>query len=129
MCEHGRVKARCKPCHGSEICEHGRWKQNCKPCDGSAMCEHGRQKSKCTECPIKGIVPKSICKGCLSKILSHNRQKKGLCAECDKTLPERTEISFGKLIIDQVGFEPNSKDKETCQKPTKRSSLLTFFSR
>jgi hypothetical protein len=38
-------------------------------------------------------------------------QEKGLSAECDKTLPERTETTFGKLIIDEVRFEPNSKDK------------------
>jgi len=111
ICEHKRIKATCKDCDGSSICEHKRQKSTCKPCNGSAICKHGRIKSECTECPIKGIVPKTICKGCLSKLLSNKRREKGICAECDKTLPERTEITFGKLIIDQVGFEPNSKDK------------------
>ena len=30
---------------------------------------------------------------------------------CDSTAPLRTEETFGRLIIDAVGFEPNSKDR------------------
>ena len=85
--------------------------------DGGIRCKHGRIKLQCTDCPINEIVPKSICKGCLSKLLSHKRRETGICAECDKTLPERTEITFGQLIIDQVGFEPTSKDKIVASGP------------
>ena len=51
------------------------------------------------------------CPNCVEWIDSRCGQSKydGYCATCFKH--ESTEKSFGKLIIDQVGFEPNSKDK------------------
>ena len=49
-CEHGKHKARCKECGGSEICEHGRERCKCKKCGGSGICEHGRHRFACKEC-------------------------------------------------------------------------------
>jgi hypothetical protein len=132
ICIHGRNKSICKECGGSKICIHGKQKTICKECGGSQICIHGRCKSTCTECPIQGNISRRICKGCLSKTLSSKRIEKGLCASCDKSLPERTEITFGKLIIDYVGFEPNLKDKviatgSNCEGLDKRRPDLLWF--
>ena len=48
LCEHGRLKSKCKDC-GTGYCEHGRQKSQCKDC-GTGYCEHGRQKSLCKDC-------------------------------------------------------------------------------
>lgn len=110
ICQHDKLKRYCKTCGGSAYCQHGKQKQVCKECDGNGLCSHGRQKLTCTECPIKGKIPSTICKGCMSKQLNAKRIALGLCATCEKQRPERTEVTFGKMIIDEVGFEPNSKD-------------------
>ena len=111
FCEHGKHRPTCKTCGGTAYCPHGKQRQVCNECKGKQLCCHGRQKQTCTECPIKGKIPSLICKGCMSKMLSGKRIALGLCATCEKQRPERTEVTFGKMIIDEVGFEPNSKDK------------------
>ena len=110
LCEHNKRKPRCKDCGGSVLCEHRKRREYCKDCGGGAYCEHGRQKGTCPECPIRDKVPTRICKGCMSKLVSGKRIALGLCSTCEKQRPERTEVTFGKMIIDEVGFEPNSKD-------------------
>ena len=59
---------------------------------------------------MKYKITRVICKGCMSKLLSKKRIPNGFCETCEKQRPERTEVTFGKMIIDEVGFEPNSKD-------------------
>jgi len=49
-CEHGKRKARCAICGGSEICIHGRLRNQCRDCDGASFCEHDRQRSRCKDC-------------------------------------------------------------------------------
>ena len=49
-CPHGRQRARCKECGGSQICEHGRVRTVCKECVGSVICEHRRRRDRCNEC-------------------------------------------------------------------------------
>ena len=110
ICEHGKEKSKRRECGGSSICEHGKQKSTRRECGGSSICEHGKRKSQCRECPMKDKIPRVICKGCMSKLLSNKRIQIGLCATCEKQRPERTEVTFGKMIIDEVGFEPNSKD-------------------
>jgi hypothetical protein len=39
-----------KKCGGSQICEHKRIKSRCKDCGGSSICEHGKRKTGCKEC-------------------------------------------------------------------------------
>jgi len=36
LCEHQRVRSRCKQCGGSGICEHQRQRSQCKDCGGNA---------------------------------------------------------------------------------------------
>ena len=36
-CPHGRKRAKCKECGGSQICEHGRVRSECKECHGSSV--------------------------------------------------------------------------------------------
>jgi len=110
ICEHGRQRTQCKECGGSGICEHGRRRSRCKDCGGSEVCEHGRQRRSCTECPHKTI-PSSICKVCLTTLLSPKRIKKGICAGCDSEVPERTEKTFGNAIIEAFGYPPNARDE------------------
>ena len=45
LCEHHRVRSRCKDCGGSSICEHRRQRSKCKDCGGSGICEHQRRRS------------------------------------------------------------------------------------
>jgi hypothetical protein len=35
---------------GRVICEHGRVRSKCKECGGGSICEHGRVRSRCKEC-------------------------------------------------------------------------------
>jgi hypothetical protein len=35
VCEHGRRRAQCKECGGSQICVHGRQKHSCNACKPS----------------------------------------------------------------------------------------------
>ena len=49
-CPHGKRRAVCKECGGSQICEHDRERRYCKECGGSGICEHGRQRPQCKEC-------------------------------------------------------------------------------
>ena len=67
-------------------------------------------RSACTECPHT-TVPRAICKYCGKKRLSNRRVSIEYCAECEPNTPERTEITFGNMIIEAFGYEPNAKDK------------------
>lgn len=49
-CEHGRRKAMCKECGGTQVCKHGVNKFHCIPCEGKHICVHKRQRFKCAEC-------------------------------------------------------------------------------
>ena len=50
LCEHGKRRARCRECGGSEYCEHGKRRAQCRECDGSQICTHGKQRAFCREC-------------------------------------------------------------------------------
>ena len=47
----------------------------------------------------------------MSTLLSPRRVSLGICAGCEPNTPERTEITFGNMIIEAFGHEPNAKDK------------------
>ena len=117
ICQHKKKRSQCRECFdlgigGSNFCKHGTRKSNCKECPGSSqVCEHGNLRSFCLECPLGDKVKYAICKVCVSKKLAVSRRALGLCAECETTTPPRTEVTFGNMIIEQVGFEPNCKDK------------------
>ena len=55
ICEHGRLRSKCKDCGGSSMCEHGRERNQCKDCGGSGICEHMRRRYFCKECGGGGI--------------------------------------------------------------------------
>ena len=51
ICEHERVRSKCKECGcSSGYCEHGRERRRCKDCGGGGICEHGQRRTRCTEC-------------------------------------------------------------------------------
>ena len=54
ICEHGRLRHKCKECGGKGICEHGRERYYCKECGGKGICEHGRRRNTCKECRAGG---------------------------------------------------------------------------
>lgn len=86
ICSHDRVKSCCKECKGSRVCAHNRAKEFCKDCKGSQICPHERRKAYCKECKGSQICThnktKALCKTCNgSQICSHNRFKTQ-CKEC-----------------------------------------------
>jgi hypothetical protein len=85
-CQHGKQKARCKECGGSQICEHNKDKARCKECGGSSFCIHEKDKRSCKECGGNSFCihdkNKSYCKECGgSQICEHNKNK-SYCKEC-----------------------------------------------
>jgi len=67
--------------------------------------------STCYECPIGLKVKRKICVGCAQKTLGRKRIQSGICATCETERPPRTEVTFGNMIIAEVGHEPNIIDK------------------
>lgn len=103
-----------KPKRVEARCIHGRIIRFCFPCGGKCMCEHGRKRSQCVECPIRENPSVDICKVCHSTSLRGRRRQIGNCKGCDKLVEQqrlRIEITFGNMIINAVGYEPNVKDK------------------
>ena len=86
ICEHGKIKYRCKDCGGSSICKHNRQKSGCKDCGGSSICEHNRQKSGCKDCGGSSICEhnrqKSSCKKCGSSSICESNKEKSICKDC-----------------------------------------------
>jgi hypothetical protein len=49
-CEHGKQKAYCILCGGSQVCEHSKHLAYCLRCKGSQTCEHGSNRRQCRIC-------------------------------------------------------------------------------
>ena len=117
ICEHHRKRAQCRECldlgtGGVNFCVHGTRKSNCKICERSSqVCEHGNFRSFCLECPMGDKIKYAICKICVDKVLGGRFRKAGICFQCETDTPPRTEVTFGNMIIEKLGFEPNCKDK------------------
>ena len=103
-CEHGKRKAFCKDCGGSQICKHDKRKAECKDCGGKALCQHMRNKYKCKECGGGSICAhnkvkyncqegngnafcehsklRSICKECCGGAICEHGKVRARCKEC-----------------------------------------------
>jgi hypothetical protein len=85
-CEHGKRKARCVDCGGSEICVHKRIRYGCKECKGAGICPHNRTKSECHECGGSRFCShgkrKSYCKECGGLGLCEHGLKQYSCKRC-----------------------------------------------
>jgi len=92
-------------------CVHGRIIRFCYPCGGKCMCDHGRKRSQCVECPMRDNPSVDICNVCQSTCLRGRRRQIGNCKGCDKLVNDRIEITFGNMLINVIGHEPNVKDK------------------
>jgi hypothetical protein len=114
ICPHGRKRNECKECGGSRICPHGRKRTGCKECDGSQICPHKRIRSECKECVTveKMQESKRWCSICCNKRIGNSRIRAGMtmCAECDKTVPDRIEVQLRPKLVEMVGFEPSALD-------------------
>jgi hypothetical protein len=67
-CPHGRQKAFCIPCGGSQICQHQKQRHQCKKCNGSQVCCHQRYRYQCIDCGG-------------SQVCQHQRRRAS-CKEC-----------------------------------------------
>ena len=114
ICEHGRHRSKCRECGGSQICPHQRQRSKCRECGGSSICEHGKRRSVCKECVTvdKMQQSKMWCSICCNKRIGGNRYRAGktMCAECDKTVPDRVEVRLRPKLVEMVGFEPSALD-------------------
>ena len=85
-CQHGRQKARCKECKGSQICEHNKDRARCKESGGSQICIHKKFKEVCKECKGSQICEhdnfKASCKECKGSQICEHKKNKSSCKEC-----------------------------------------------
>jgi hypothetical protein len=93
LCTHKKPRALCKEeeCHG-----------------GTSLCEkHKRTRTHCPECTTmqERLNTVRFCVVCADKRVSLNRRRDGLrtCAECDPTVPRRTELVIRPLLVERVG--------------------------
>ena len=86
VCEHGKVKYRCKECNGVSLCEHGKEKYHCKDCGGKGICEHDRQRHCCTICKGTSICEhgrrRHQCKDCNGTSICEHGKVKNICKKC-----------------------------------------------
>ena len=69
ICNHDKLKSRCRECGGGALCIHDKQKSHCRECGGSAYCIHDKQKTKCRECGGSAL--------CI-----HDKQKY-MCVDCN----------------------------------------------
>lgn len=85
-CEHGKQKAFCRECGGSQICGHNNYKATCKICGGRSLCEHGKQQCICKDCRGSSLCEhnkrKNICKICGGNQICEHDKQKTYCKEC-----------------------------------------------
>ena len=86
VCEHNKIRSRCKKCDGGEICKHNKRRSICKKCDGGEICKHNKRRSECRPCGGKSICEHNRrrfqCKECEGvSICEHNRQRSS-CKKC-----------------------------------------------
>ena len=60
ICEkHGRVKATCKKCRGSQLCKHRKAWSSCETCTVACRCPHGKHKKRCNQCRKPRVAAKN----------------------------------------------------------------------
>ncbi len=89
-CEHGRQRAQCKDCGGSQICEHGRVRSTCKDCGGSQVCDHGRQSPTCKDCGGSQVcehgLQRSYCRACDGSQICKHKRVRSRCRKCQEVI-------------------------------------------
>jgi len=86
ICQHDRQRARCKECKGSQICEHDSRKNYCRQCKGVQICEHDRRRARCKDCKGSSICPhdqvKERCKQCKGNQICQHDRRQEYCKDC-----------------------------------------------
>jgi hypothetical protein len=86
VCEHNKIRSRCKECGGASICKHNIQRSQCKPCGGSQICEHNKIRSVCKECGGASICEhnkiRSVCKECGGGAICEHGRGRSTCKEC-----------------------------------------------
>jgi len=119
MCEHGKRKARCILCLGSEFCIHKKNKYTCISCQGKGICEHQKRKNNCSLCNGSSICihgrRKRICRDCNGKAYCIHSNIKYICIFCNgkslcihKKIKNKCKKCFGK------SFCIHNVTKATC---------------
>ena len=87
FCPHGKQKAKCALCGGSQICEHGRRKHDCVLCGGSSICIHKKLKSRCEICGGSQLCEhgkrKDVCPFCMGSQICEHKKQRQRCRECN----------------------------------------------
>ena len=86
LCEHHRVRSKCKDCGGSGLCEHQRERSKCKDYGGGSFCEHQRRRSRCKEFGWYSFCchqrPRSLCQECGGGDLCQHQRPHSKCRDC-----------------------------------------------
>jgi len=128
ICEHKRRRNTCTECDGSSICEHKRRRNTCKECDGSSICEHKRRRSACAECCPPELQYTRFCHVCGERDAKGRKYgTPGVCARCDKTIPERVEHKVKDYLLSKLPPPSGNDDKITgseCGESRRRADLV-----
>jgi len=86
VCEHNKIRSRCKKCGGGSICDHDRERSTCKECGGGSVCEHNKIRSQCKECGGVSIcehnIQRSQCKPCGGGGICEHNKLRYTCKPC-----------------------------------------------
>ena len=101
-CPHGKRRAQCKECGGSQICEHRKQRSRCKECGGSSICEHRKLRYQCSICdPISYNIYLRRVRRChaLKGVINPTHTLDDLCmthGEWDMYLHKLFEVRYGR---------------------------------
>ena len=86
LCEHQRVRGKCKDCGGSQICQHQRQRAQCVDCGGSGICQHQRRRTHCIDCGGSCICQhqreRNKCKDCRGSGICQHKRQRNRCKDC-----------------------------------------------
>ena len=118
----------CSKSQAKNICKHKRQRESCIECDGARVCEHKRQRSSCKDCCPTELRFVRFCHVCGERSAKGRKYgTPGVCAKCDKSIPERTEHIVKKYILGQLP-PPSANDSQLtgskCGESKRRADLL-----
>lgn len=115
-CPHGRAKAFCFECGGSQICCHNRKKNLCRECGGKDICPHDKVMRYCVDCKGSAICEhlkrRDRCLACGGKDFCVHGKRKSRCKDCGGS--EICEHGKVKSLCRQCGFCMHDKRKSRC---------------
>ena len=116
MCEHGKRRALCRECGGSEYCEHGKQRKYCRECNGSQICTHGKRRAFCLSCGGSAYCEHTSSTG-----------KRKLRTQCDVCSPASYAIYLRRARRRKVfkSKNPTRAVDDLCMHPREWHAYLT----